>query len=355
MKRYTFALAALLVCTVQAQQTQRVTVGDNMNYGLTYSLPATAIQVSVQARCTQTIAGPFAVYAEKFLGLKDVPMQDATVWEVEHISLLPVAVADSTRTYHVTFSEKGALPTFYLSDHNTLLAINHEPDVQPVQDLQPVVPVQKLTFKSTDVMTSDMLRAGSKAKQAELCAEEIFSIRESRSELIRGEADNTPNDGKQLQLMLDNLSAQEAALMSLFVGTTSQSSQSRTFAYQPTQEVEREVLFRFSRELGFVGADDLAGAPYYAALTITEDNRMAPLDPKAQKKVERGIAFCVPGKAQIRLFSAAGTLAEGEMRMAQFGHVEQLPQQQFIDRKRPTAATFHPTTGALHLFDQVNP
>lgn len=346
------AFAALFFSGSQAQQAQRVTIGDNMNYGITYSLPATAIQVDVTARCTQVQAGPFAMYAEKFLGLKDVPMEDRTTWEVEQISMQSIAQADSSRTYHIAFSEKGALPTFYLSAENTLLAINHAPEVAPVLASTPVEPVQKLTFKPTDVMTSEMLKAGSKAKQAELCAEEIFSIRESRSELIRGEADNTPNDGKQLQLMLDNLSAQEEALLSLFIGKTAQSTHSHTYSYLPVKAVERELLFRFSRELGFVAPDDLAGAPYYVAVSITEDNRLPAMDIKALKKLEKGIAFCVPGKAQIRLFNAAQTLAEGEMRMAQFGHVEQLPQMQFTDRKRPCAATFNPTTGALHLFEQ---
>lgn len=344
--------AALVSMTLEAQVVNKVTVGDNMNYGITYNLPTTMVKVEVSASCTQVKAGAFAPYAEKFLGLKDVAQEDKTTWLVEDIRLTPEAKADTTQIYHIIFNEKGALPTFYLSNERTLLAINHAVTIQETPPTTVPVVEQKLTFKPSDVMTGEMLKAGSKAKQAELVAEEILSIRESRSELIRGEADNLPKDGKQLQLMLDNLSAQEEALMSLFVGTVSTSQGSHTYYYHPTKEVERELLFRFSSELGFVEADDYAGAPYYVSISVVEDNRMAPMDAKAIKKLEKGIAFCVPGKVHITLFNASQKLAEGDIRMAQFGHVEQLPQLQFTDKKRPCAATFDDTTGSLHLFEQ---
>lgn len=344
--------AAFSAICLNAQVVNKVTVGDNMNYGVTYNLPTTVVNVEVTASCTQIKAGVFAPYAEKFLGLKEVALEDKTLWQVEGIRMVPVAKADSTQIYHILFSEKGALPTFYFSQERTLLAINHA--VSLPEEPEPVSPQpeDKLTFKPSDVMTGEMLKAGSKAKQAELVAEEILSIRESRSELVRGEADNMPKDGKQLQLMLDHLSAQEVALMSLFVGTITTSQSSRTYCYHPIQETERDLLFRFSSQLGFVDVDDFAGAPYYVSLVVTEDNRMAPMDAKAIKKLEKGIAFCVPGKAHITLSNASQKLAEGDMRLAQFGHVEQLPQAQFTDKKRPCSATFDATTGSLHLFEQ---
>lgn len=347
-----FLCATLSALSLNAQVVNRVTVGDNMNYGVTYNLPTTVVKVEVDASCTEVKAGMFAPYAEKFLGLKDVAQEDQTLWQVEGIRMTPEAKADTLHVYHIVFSEKGALPTFYFSEERTLLAINHE--VTPVDAPQPAARQEetKLSFKPSDVMTSEMLKAGSKAKQAELVAEEIFSIRESRSELVRGEADNMPKDGKQLQLMLDNLSAQEAALMSLFVGTTTTKQSSHTYSYHPTQEAERELLFRFSSQLGFVEADDFAGAPYYVSVSVVEDNRMDMMDAKAIKKLEKGIAFCVPGKAHITLFNASQKLAEGDLRMSQFGHVEQLPQAQFTGKKRPCAATFDAATGSLHLFEQ---
>lgn len=354
MKKYILsAVAAVMALGLSAQQVRPVTIGDNMDYGLTYRIPLTAVEVTVDAFCTKFQPGQFAPYAEKFLGLKDVPQEASIHWEVTDIKMTPVALADTSRSYHIVFSEKGALPTFYLSSENTILGINAAPELPASVEKKQEIPAPKFTTNPADFMTSEMLKAGSKAKQAELVAEEIMAIRESRSELVRGEADNMPSDGKQLQLMLDNLSEQEASLLSLFVGVTTYDVAARHFTYAPREAAERELLFRFSRELGFVSNDDLAGAPYYMSLSVIEDNRMPFMDVKALKKLEKGIAFSVPGKAHIRLFNAAQTLAEGDLRMSQFGHVEQLPQAQFTDRKRPCAATFDAASGALHLFEQA--
>lgn len=352
MKKYLIAvMAAIISLGASAQKVQQVTVGDNFEYGLTYSLPVTKVEVQVSAHCTKVVAGEFALYAEKYLGLKDVAQADQTTWEIRQIQLKGVAQADSARTYHIYFSEKGALPTFYLTDDRCLVAINQKPEMPKAEEPEEATEVHKLKYEPTDVMTSEILKAVSKTKQAELCAEEIFSIRESRSELVRGEADNMPNDGKQLQLMLDNLAAQEEALLSLFVGTTTESDEVRTFSYIPREEVSRELVFRLSRELGFVDEDDYAGAPYYLRVSVIEDNRLN-MDVDARKKLEKGIAYCIPGKAHVALFTAKETLAEGDVPMAQFGHVEQLPQGQFTNKKRPCAASFVPSTGAIKLIEQ---
>ncbi|MBR5069324.1 MAG: DUF4831 family protein [Bacteroidales bacterium] len=354
MRNYTAAvLAAFITTGALAQTVQQVTIGDNFDYGLTYSLPITKIEIKVSAHCTKVVAGEFALYAEKYLGLKDVALEDQTRWEIKQIQLKGVAQADSARTYHIYFSDKAALPTFYFTEERCLWAINQKPEVPQVEKPVAAPVVNKLKFKPSDVMTSDLLKAGSKAKQAELCADEIFSIRESRSDLIRGEADNVPNDGAQLQLMLDNLTAQEEALLSLFVGTTTETDEVRTFSFTPSDEVGRELVFRLSRELGFVEKDDLSGAPYYVGVSIIEDNRMSAMDLNARKKLEKGIAYCIPGKARVQLFNAQGSLAEGDIPMAQFGHVEMLPQGQFTNKKRPCSALFIPSTGAIKLFEQT--
>lgn len=349
------AFAALLIHAASAQQVQQVTIGDNYNFGLTYSLPATSVQLTIEASCTTSVAGPYAIYAEKFLGLTDVVLADQTLWQVESVTLEAVARPDSLCTYHIGFSEKGPLPTFYLTPDRCLWGINQQPEEPEAKPQRSAEVDHSLTYRPTDVLTPDMLKAGSKSKQAELIAQEIFSIRESRSELIRGEADNVPNDGRQLQLMLDNLSAQEAALMTYFVGTTTVTRHTYQCVYDvPAEPVVRALAFRFSSQLGLVDNDDLAGAPYYVSVQVTEDNRLPEiLDPKVLKKLEKGIAYCVPGKAQVRVFSADRTFAEAVFPMAQFGHVERLPQGQFVDKKHPCSALFVPTTGALRMFDPV--
>ena len=55
---------------------------------------------------------------------------------------------------------------------------------------------------------------------AELIAQDIYEIRESRNLLVRGQADNMPKDGEQLRLMLNQLDKQDMAMTGLFSGIT---------------------------------------------------------------------------------------------------------------------------------------
>lgn len=349
-----------------AQEVRQVTVGDNMNFGITYNLPKTGLIATIDAQCTTYEAGPYAAYAEKFLGIDDVMLENKVRWEILNISLSTVAHADTSRTYHIDFNEKASYPTFYFTDERCLWSINQRPASQAKQPAAPQsVSPAKAPLKASDVLTSEILKAGSKVKQAELVAQEIFSIRESRSMLIKGEADNMPGDGVSLQLMLDNLTAQEEALLSLFVGNTTVTTSQYKTEYMSEKSVERDLFFRFSERLGLVDKDDLAGAPYYISVLVTEDNRMQEVvEDKNQKKngilglvsgskaSEKGIAFCIPGKVHVSLFTASQTLLSGEFSMGQFGHVEQLPVSQFTDRKRPTSALFNPETGSIKMFEQ---
>lgn len=350
-------LTAWLACAgVQAQEVQKVQVGDNQNFGITYSLPYTAVKVQATAVCTQIQAGIFAPYAEKFLGITDAVQADQTDWQITQVTLQPEALPDSSRTYHILFNEKGYLPTFYFTDAGCLWSINQEPQQVAAVDegvAEASANKPKNSMSAVDVVNEELLRAGSRAKQAEIAARAIFRIRESRLNLLTGEVDNLPADGASFQLVLDNLEAQEAAYMELFTGKQTVTTVTRSFDYVPLQAVKNQVLFRFSRHFGFTDADDLSGEPYLITVNVKEDLRSVPavVDVKARKKAaQTGIAYAVPGKAQLLLTCQGRTLGEGEWQLGQLGHVEFLPVNQFTNRKAPTKAQFNALTGAIQLF-----
>lgn len=132
---------------------------------------------------------------------------------------------------------------------------------------------------------------------AELVAKEIYNIRESKNALLRGEADNMPQDGAQLRIMLDNLNLQERAMTEMFSGTLKEEPQTFTIRITP-KEMNNEVAFRFSKRLGVVANDDLAGEPYY--ISVTDMKTPAIPEDDGKKKVD-GIAYNVPGRAHITL------------------------------------------------------
>ena len=123
------------------------------------------------------------------------------------------------------------------------------------------------------VFSEELLMAGSTAKQAEVAAKQIYRIRESRLNILTGEADNLPPDGEAMKLVIQQLEEQEKALTNLFTGILTKETEHYEVSISPPRQLDKEVLFRFSKQLGIVDADDLGGTPVYMNLKATEELR----------------------------------------------------------------------------------
>ena len=203
-----------------------------------------------------------------------------------------------------------------------------------------------------DYMTQEILTASSISKQAELTAAEIYDIRESRSALAKGEADNMPKDGEQLKLMIDNLNTQERALLQLFKGTETTETRSFDFVYIPTEDKE-EVLFRFSKKLGAVNADNLAGEPIYISI---KDKHTVPTPAVTDKKKKEvmDVRYSVPSEVEVKIFNSDKVFASGIYPMGQFGNVEHLGAELF-NKKMETQVFLNPVTGGIEKLQLPEP
>ena len=189
--------------------------------------------------------------------------------------------------------------------------------------------------------------ASSRAKMAELVAKEIYNIRESKNALLRGEADNMPQDGTQLKIMLDNLNLQERAMTEMFSGTLKEEPQTFTIRLTP-KEMNNEVAFRFSKRLGIVANDDLAGEPYY--ISITDLKTPAIPEEDSKKKVD-GVAYNVPGRAHVILTGNNKKIFDGELPVTQFGTIEYLAPVLF-NKNSTIKVLFDTATGGLIKVDR---
>ncbi|MCR4921837.1 MAG: DUF4831 family protein [Bacteroidaceae bacterium] len=314
--------------------------------GVAYYLPRTAVRITVVAEKTVTRPGDFNKYAERYLSLRDVPQAESTTWTIKRITMEPYGIPDRTKAYSIRLKGKTVAPLVGLSSDGILLSINTEAEEETLPALPKGTPAEPLP-NPRSYMTQEMLSAGSTAKMAELCAQEIYDIRESRNALVRGEADNTPKDGEQLKLMLEQLDKQASVLESLFRGTTQTSTEVFTLNYSPSKETERDILLRFSQHLGAVDADNLSGEPIYVSVKSMEtlpEPQPDELVAKKKEKMERGVYYNVPARVKLTIFSLQKKYAELETPMGQFGTVEILSNTLF-DKKTTTKVTFFQTTG----------
>lgn len=150
-------------------------------------------------------------------------------------------------------------------------------------------------------MTEEILSAGSTAKMAELTAKEIYNIRESKNLILRGQADTMPKDGASLKLIMDNLDKQEKALTDMFTGKEVTEDKLFTAVILPDKEVTNDVVLRFSKKLGILSSDNLAGEPIYIKVespTPIQTTVVTEEDSKKKKKAPKGILYNIPGKGQ---------------------------------------------------------
>ena len=100
--------------------------------------------------------------------------------------------------------------------------------------------------------------------------------------ILTGDADNLPPDGEAMKLVIQQLEEQEKALTNLFTGIRAKAVSDYEVTIVPFDNLDKEVLFRFSPQLGIVDADDLGGAPVYMNLKAID--RAPVLDPKEAEK-----------------------------------------------------------------------
>lgn len=317
------------------------------NFGITYSLPKTSLIVEAEVTKVTCKAGPYYQYAEKYLAVQDAIAEDAVYYELGKVRLINRGVPDPDNTYIVEFKPGTVAPYAYLTEDGLLCSINTE-YVPAEEKAEKKAVAAKQGAAQNSVLSEELLMAGSTARQAEVAAKQIYRIRESRMDILTGEADNLPPDGEAMKLVIQQLEAQEQTLSHLFTGTTEKTTDIYEVSVIPSDELDKEVIFRFSKQLGIVDADDLGGAPVYMSLIATE--RAPQLEPKEAEKKEKslkGIIYNVPGKAKVEITMGKRTLYKGEAQITQFGTQEGLAPVMFEDKKAPVKISFYPETGAI--------
>lgn len=349
-----FAAALLTPAAAPAQTSQKLTATKVNEYGLIYTLPATTVTVTLEARKTVKTPGEFYLYARKYLGVEPITAPSVE-WELVAAEITPGAVADEDRRYVAQF-KSGSSPFMMLSDRNFPLALNDE-EYQPATAPAPILRAEaaKPTILELPVasqaVTEEMLQSRSSAKRAELAAAKIYELRQQRSDIIAGQADNMPSDGQAMKLALDNLADQEAALTAMFLGTTSVSTEVRSYSYTPSgddAETVNTVIARLSAVDGLVDADNLAGDPVYLKIATVTRGKL----PVNEKGVEKsfpkgGVAYCIPGQAKVTVSFDGRALTTADIDVAQYGVVFGLDPSLFTNKKETTYLRFNPLTGAI--------
>ena len=192
MKRILSVLAlAIMACTAASAQNNiyRAVVGPYQaaDGNIVVADPSTTIVVDLTIEKEQTIVGPYARYAQKYLDVRG-SLVDKTTYAVKDANLTVMACDGMIK-----------------SGETAPATVSVESYMNPVAEFPKVLP-NRLSMSPTTIED-----AASQAAQA------IFTLRKKRMELITGDAGENVFGGG-LQDALKALEAQEQAYLELFLG-----------------------------------------------------------------------------------------------------------------------------------------
>ena len=246
MKKTIMILAAALMAGGQAtaqmvQENEAVVV---------YYMPKTELVMTLDYDVITETPGVFYQYAQRYLGAEEVITDAKTVYALTSVEMESVSSADLERAYQVT-AQKG-LPTqrLTLSEDGRLMgygcgACDEVEAKGERREAKGERREAKGESKKVMPLLEEQFIAGTTAKMAEGAAKQIYRIREMRLNLLAGEVEHVPADGKAMELVLAELSQREEELVALFVGTRCVEHKTHTLHYAPEKTVKKEVVCRF--------------------------------------------------------------------------------------------------------------
>lgn len=310
--------------------------------GITYFLPRTAFHIVLTMTRTSYKPGRLAAYAEVYLRQNNVVREAYDEWTIQNIRIEPYGTPDKSQAYTIKLKPRTSAPLVSLTRDGILLGINTS--VRLPGELTQSSITKLIADSAENFGTQEMLAAGNIDKLAQLAAEEIFNIRDSRLALAKGEADFMPQDGEQLKLMMASLDKQEAGLLKLFLGTHTSETCVSTVNCILNTPIENSVLCRFSSQKGLLNQDEADGQPIYISMTSRENIPQAV--ETIQKKQEEDVRYVVPAVVQVKIFDDKQIYTNLETPVAQLGRIEHLGGDLF-NKKMNTHITFSPETGGI--------
>ncbi|HEY3372919.1 MAG TPA: DUF4831 family protein [Prolixibacteraceae bacterium] len=353
-------LFAVSIATAQKEDRKKAATGAITGplEGVVYSLPQTGIRVHVKATRERFVHGPFSAYAQKMLGIDNVPQADAERWNMDEMKMELFSEPDPDQVHKamgraaqmVSLTESGILAGINTDLNQDKSAIQTSSFLMKNLDQQ--IKFTDLSiwsyYSPADSTKKFKLVSKNQEQKAAEAAETIFNLRNSRFALLTNADDEPLPDGKSFEVMTQELGLMEQNYLALFIGKSDKQSYEFSFDFVPGQKtVKGEVFFRFSEDRGVLPKTDLSGRPIVIdvvkaeGLSTKQNGLSTSENPFAGKS---GLYYRMPGMAEIRIMDGSNQLATSRAAIAQFGTTAPIPED-ILDGN--FKLEFFPNTGAV--------
>ena len=312
---------------------------------VTYSLPSTALVLDVEAVQESFHAGPYARYAEKYLGIK-VRQKDETKCEITQLSLVPVVEADLSRRYTLAV-KKNAPDLAFLKLSSAGLVSFADGGLGSGQTWRFPISVsadfsdkgvssnlkseattlyrgerKEDAYSRVSVQQNMVVEKTLEQKAAE-AAQMIVRLREQRLQIVTGDTDATYS-GEAMGAAVVELTRLENEYLSLFTGYSDFQTKCMSFDVVPSADRESQmyVAFRISDTAGPVPADNLSGRPVVMEIvpqvaTIPQDAALASKTPV--------VRYLIPAVCTVKVKDGADLLIQSRVPVYQLGVLSSMP------------------------------
>lgn len=315
-----------------------------------YSLPLTTLSFKVKVAHLSFRSGPYAQYAQKYLGITDVEQSSKDYYKILSITGGTYEEADGGNVYaadapygsdmsFLEMTKQGLIvPTGFIVPNIEASAPAKEMNIAPpFTDLgaDPNIYKENATFFSGVKMDTsfvkipvqkNMLVEKSAESKASDAANFIFNLRKRRVDLISGEIDNVFNNGEALKVALNEISRLEKEYLSLFIGKTYVDT--LTYQQEVTPKAENgksnSILCRYSESKGIVGEGDLSGRPL--TVEVVPNNAVSQAPQNIADKGKEAIIYArYPDICAVRILDGKDILYSTKLPISQFGKIVRIP------------------------------
>lgn len=321
-----------------------------------YGLPQTLLKVEVTFRESMQVPGPFADYAERYLGISEVIRQKSSQWKLADVKITSFTEPDPGHFYSINVLEgefvresldrllkDGVLLDGTESLHETAkgegLESAQKPDYLNYVDLGVYNNFEERTETMYKTLVTDtsyvqvpvqrtVVEQKSPSTKAREAADFLLEIRLRRFEMLTGEYEVYP-DGEAMEAALKKLDQMEASYLSLFTGKTLTNLKKKTWFVVPEEggESSRLTLAMFSEQLGFIPAELLEGLPLDIQITPqgTTEKLGSHFETTGANQTRNRLYYRMPDVAEIKVMYGADVLSEQRISIYQAGALLSTP------------------------------
>ena len=343
-----FIVALFALILPAAAGAQMLNPGERVPAGaIVYSLPVTNLHFVVEATYESFVAGPYARFAQKYLGVQ-AREESGTTYKVTSVELIPYIEADPSVNIALNLGNNRNASANFLEMINQGLIMWSDSYAGKTQKMQyPDLISSSLFVKSMSgpnltseqstlyrtvqtatgtervAVTQSQVVEKSPERRAEEIASMIFRLRSKRLDIITGETDATFS-GEALRAAIDEMNRLEEEYMALFMGKTTSGVQKMSFDVMPKADNENQIYiaFRLSDTQGLLPANNISGRPF--VLELVKEDHSAFVNMEATAGRGR-VVYRKPATVNARLMDGQTMLLQSRIPVYQLGTLLSFP------------------------------